>query len=79
MKLNFGKLILLLVWLLIIISLFNVIPHTMRTTLQYLGVLLLLAHLAEYFMFKKTISKKPESPFSAFILTMIFGLFYWKF
>lgn len=79
MKYKFAKLIILVVWLLIIISLFNILPQTMKITLQYLGVLLLLAHLAEYFMFKKTIRKKPESAFSAFILTMIFGVFYWKF
>lgn len=79
MKLNFAKILTLATWLLIIVSLFNVFPAALTTGLQYLGIFLLIAHLSEYFIFKKTIAKKPESPLLAFLLVMIFGVFYWKY
>lgn len=79
MKLGFGKILTLGTWLLIIISLFNVFPASLTTVLQYLGIILLITHLIEYLAFRKIISRKPEQPLLAFIMTMIFGVFYWKY
>ncbi|MBE9548621.1 MAG: DUF1145 domain-containing protein [Proteobacteria bacterium] len=79
MKPSFAKILTLATWLLIIISLFNVLPASLTTGLQYLGIFLLIAHLAEYIIFRKTIARKPEQPLLAFLLTIIFGVFYWKY
>jgi len=79
MKLNPSKILILIVWLLIILSLTTILPDAYRLPLQYLGLLLLGAHFLEYTLFKSRIEKKPETPLVAFILTMVFGVFYWKY
>jgi len=79
MKLNLAKILTLLVWLLILLSLTTIFPVAYRMPLQYLGLFLLGAHFVEYLLFKEKIAKKPEGPLLAFVMTMLFGVFYWKY
>ena len=78
MKLDAPKIISIIVWLAIIANLLVVFPQGVATTLNILGLALLAAHLGEYILFKKKIDEKPESGPVAFLMTMLFGLLYWK-
>jgi len=78
MRFDAWKFILLVLWALILANLVHPFPDWMGKSFRVLGVLFVVVHLAEYLFFYKTISSRPESPAVAFLMTFLFGIFYWK-
>lgn len=78
MNFRAARAVLICVWILIAINLFVEFPAGVERTLNTLGLLLAIAHIFEYVAFRKVIAKRPEPAMKAFILTFLFGLFYWK-
>lgn len=72
------KIILLIVWALIVANLFVALPGILVTPLKILGVLLVVAHIAEYFIFKKAIDAKRDGLVKSFLMTFVFGAVYIK-
>ena len=70
------KAIVLPLWAAIIANLFGVFPLAWQTPLNIIGALLVVAHLAEYFIFKDKIKALGDSPINAFLQTMVFGVLY---
>lgn len=68
----------ILLWLAIIANLIIVLPEQLSLVLNITGVALLVAHLVEFVLFNKLISRLSDSTPVAFVKTMLFGLFYWK-
>jgi uncharacterized protein YhhL (DUF1145 family) len=78
MNFRAARAVLICVWILIALNLFVEFPVGVERTLNTLGLLLAIAHIFEYVAFRKVIAKRPEPAMKAFILTFLFGLFYWK-
>jgi uncharacterized protein YhhL (DUF1145 family) len=72
------RIILLLVWALIVVNLLVALPAILVAPLKILGVLLVVAHIAEFFIFKKDITEKNDGPFKSFFMTLVFGAVYIK-
>lgn len=70
------KAIILVVWGLIIANLFIPFPATLALAFKILGVLLVVAHVAEYFLFKDKVAAQGDSPAKAFLMTLVFGIAY---
>ena len=79
MSLYIAKMVTIIIWVLVVTNLFVVFPSWLATTLYAMGLFLVVAHLGEYVVFRKAIDKKPEGKVQAFLMTLIFGLLYWKF
>jgi uncharacterized protein YhhL (DUF1145 family) len=75
---DIAKILLSFAWVLIVANLFFEFPTWFAMILVISGLLLSVAHVAEYFYFREEISRKPEGAVLAFLLTFLFGLFYWK-
>lgn len=67
-----------MVWALIVANLFVALPALMVTPLKILGLLLAVAHIVEFFIFKKDIDAKGDSAAKSFLMTFIFGAVYIK-
>lgn len=63
-------------WAIIIASYLLVFPY--HQWLRLFGVVLFVAHLAEYFIYSDTINKKGDSSLKSFVMTMVFGVIYVK-
>lgn len=72
------KLVTLLFWAAVIAAVLNLILPPYATWLMIVGGVVFLAHVVEYVVFSKKIKDKGDSPINAFIMTMIFGIFYFK-
>lgn len=70
------KIITLLFWVAVIAAVLNIIPLPYATWLTITGVVIFLAHVVEYFIFSKKIKAKGDSPIKSFVMTMVFGIFY---
>ncbi|NND81678.1 MAG: DUF1145 domain-containing protein [Gammaproteobacteria bacterium] len=70
------KFIVLPLWIAIVANLLGVLPAAWYTPLNVVGALLVVAHLAEYFIFQDKIKARGDSPLNAFIQTMLFGILY---
>ena len=78
MKFDLPKIVTSIVWLVIVLNLFLVFPFWLAMTLNILGAFLVVAHLIEYVVYREKIAQKPESALVAFIMTFLYGVFYWK-
>lgn len=70
------KVIILAVWALVIANLFISLPATLALALKILGVLLLVAHIVEFFIFKEKVEAQGDSPLKSFLMTLVFGIAY---
>ncbi len=73
------KKITLLFWLLFIAALTGFVPDSASLWIKIVGVMLLLAHAIEFILFEKTIKAKGDSGIKSFLMTMVYGIFYFKF
>ena len=71
-----SKAIVTALWLLIIYNYLQPLAGSSGQLLSWLGPILLLAHLVEYFLFKEKIKAKGDTANKAFLMTMIFGVAY---
>ena len=78
MKFDIFKLIFSIVWLAVIVNFFYSFPEWLALALNVIGVLLVLTHLTEFFVFRKVIAQQPESFLLKFIMTFLYGVLYWK-
>ena len=78
MKLTILMIITLVIWAAIAINQFVAFPASVASGLNTLGIVLLVVHALEYIIFNKKIAEKPESKPVAFVMTMLFGVLYWK-
>ena len=78
MKFDISKKILIVIWVMVVINLFDVFPSGLEVTLNAFGVFLVVAHLGEYIFFRKTIAKREEGTLLAFVMTFFFDVLYWK-
>lgn len=72
------KIILIAVWALIIASLVISFPAPFGGLLPKLGMVLVAAHIIEYFVFNKKITAKKDGTLKSFLMTMVFGVVYIK-
>ena len=70
--------ILIIVWAVIIANLFIALPDSMVFPLKALGVILVIAHIAEFFIFRKDIKAKGDGALKSFVMTFLFGAAYIK-
>ena len=63
-------------WAIIITSYLVVFPY--HQWLRIFGVVLLVSHLAEYFIYSDTINKKGDGRLKSLLMTMVFGVIYVK-
>ncbi len=70
------KVIAVALWLLIIYNLLQPLSGLSGQLLSWLGPILLVAHLVEYFVFKEKIKAKGDAAGKAFLMTLIFGVTY---
>jgi len=73
------KKISLLFWLLCILAVVGFIPDPTALWLKIIGVMLLLAHAMEFILFEKAIRAKGDNGLKSFFMTMLYGIFYFKF
>ena len=71
-----AKAIVAILWLIIIANLVVPFAGEYSVYLKWLGVVLLVAHLIEYFVFSAKIKALGDSTAKAFLMTMIFGVAY---
>lgn len=72
------KAIVLALWALVIVNLVTVLPTAMVMPLKIFGVLLVVAHIAEYFIFSEQIKAKGDSRMKSMLMTLVFGVVYIK-
>ena len=71
--------LILVFWLLSVVAVFGVIPEPVAFWLKAVAVILLLAHVIEFILFQKAIKRKGDSGVKSFAMTMLYGVFYFKF
>lgn len=73
----------LVFWVLCVVAALGFIPDPVGLVLKTVAVMLLLIHAIEFIVFEKTISTKAlsvgDSKAKSFLMTMLYGLFYFKF
>lgn len=65
-------------WIVFAIAFTGLIPEPAALSLKVIGVLLLLAHAIEFLVFDKKIKAKGDGLLKSFIMTMLYGVFYFK-
>lgn len=65
-------------WALMVANLLFSLPAAMVMPLKIFGVLLILAHIAEYFIFSTQIKAKGDSTLKSVLMTLVFGIVYVK-
>lgn len=70
------KIIPIALWAIVIASFVMVFPY--HQWLRIFGVVLLVSHLAEYFIYSAAISKKNDGKFKSLLMTVVFGVVYVK-
>jgi len=71
--------LILVFWLLSVVAVFGLIPEPVAVWLKIVAAFLVLAHLIEFFLFQKAIKIKGDSGVKSFAMTMLYGVFYFKF
>ena len=72
------KPIVIALWLVIIYNIFMPLAGTLGQILMWLGVILLVAHLIEFFVFRDKIKAKGDNAGTSFLMTLVFGFVYWN-
>lgn len=72
------KIIICAIWLLIVANLFLPFAGEYHGWLNWLGVILIVAHLIEYLVFAEQIKAKGDGTVQSFVMTMLFGVAYIK-
>lgn len=72
------KIAVLALWAPIVANFFFTFPEGVATSLKFLGVAFLAAHIAEYFLFSKEIKAKGDSTAKSMLMTLVFGIVYVK-
>lgn len=70
--------VILIFWLTVILALFQLMPTSYCFYLIIAASVILLAHVIEYFVFSDKVKAKGDSSFKSFVMTMLFGLFYFN-
>lgn len=78
MKLDAWKVLLVAVWLAVLAAPFGVFGSLPTQILLVTGAVLAISHIAEYLIFHRRIRALPESALTQFLMTFVFGLFYWS-
>jgi len=73
------KKLMLVFWLLCLMAVIGLIPEPAALWLKIIAAMLLLAHAIEFILFEKAIKRKGDSGFTSFVMTMLYGVFYFKF
>ena len=73
---NIGKVVIAAFWIVWILSLVSVIPSQYGTTIVWIGALILLAHLSEYFLIKYKFAGQGGERIN-FLQTVLFGMAHW--
>ena len=77
------KKIIIVFWVLCVVAALGFIPNPTGLVLKTVAVMLLLIHAIEFIVFEKTIKTKAisvgDSTLKSFLMTMLYGLFYFKF
>ncbi len=77
------KKMILVFWVLCVVAALGFIPNPAGLVLKTIAVMLLLIHAIEFIVFEKTIKTKAisvgDSTLKSFLMTMLYGLFYFKF
>jgi len=77
------KKMILIFWVLCVIAGLGLIPDPIGLALKTVAVMLLLVHAIEFIVFEKTIKNKAissgDSAVKSFLMTMLYGVFYYKF
>ena len=73
------KILMLAFWAIFLVAVFGLIPDPLGFVLISVGMLIFLAHAIEFLVFKKAISAKGDSGPKSFLMTMVYGIFYFKF
>ena len=72
------KKLFLVFWLLSLMAVIGLIPEPAALWLKIIAVMLLLAHAIEFILFEKTIKRKGDNGFRSFVMTMLYGVLYFK-
>ncbi|MGK0373706.1 MAG: hypothetical protein ACJA2E_000173 [Arenicella sp.] len=73
------KIAILIFWLVCAIAAAGLITDPAALWLKIIAVMLLIAHAIEFCLFQNEIKRKGVSGLKAFLMTMLFGLFYFRF
>lgn len=68
-----------LFWFVFIAACLGLIPEPFGLSINIAGMLLFIAHLVEFLVFKKVIMKQGDTAPKAFLMTMLFGVLYFRF
>jgi len=66
-------------WLVFVVACLGFVPEPFGLWINVIGLLTLVVHFSEYFLFNKKVMGKGDSKQKAFLMTMFMGLFYWYF
>lgn len=69
---------LVVIWVLIAANLLFTLPAILVMPLHAIGLLLAVAHIVEYFIFRAAIKAKGDGEPKSFIMTFLFGVAYVK-
>lgn len=72
------KILLAVVWGLVIANVLIALPQPMVWPLHAVGSFLVVAHIAEYFIFNRVIKAKGDGTLKSFLMTFFFGTVYIK-
>ena len=70
------KLGVLATWAVVIWNLFMPLPGVWQTVSHWVGLLMLVAHVVEYFVLAKKVQAKGDGALKSFLMTLVFGLTY---
>jgi len=73
------KIAIVIFWFIFVAACLSLIPEPVGLWINIIGMLLLIAHLIEFIVFNKKVLAKGDTPQKAFLMTMLFGVFYWAF
>lgn len=73
------KIIIILFWFAFVAACLSLIPEPAGLWINVAGMALLVGHLLEFFVFNSRIMAKGDTPQTAFLMTMLFGVFYFLF
>ena len=74
--LNVGKVVVAVFWIVWVLSLASIVPSEYGTTIIWIGALILVAHLFEYFLIRSRFAGQGGERIN-FVQTTIFGMAHW--
>jgi uncharacterized protein YhhL (DUF1145 family) len=74
--LNIGKVVVAVFWIVWALSLTSMVPDTYGTTIIWIGALILVAHLFEYFLIRSRFAGQGGGRID-FVQTIVFGMAHW--